>query len=159
MVKNWHFSKGVSPWCWSKNRKFSILLFQLKLALKKLFFVIQDRIKAFLDYEIKKLKNWHFPKGLSMVLFQLKFAGNKCFLDYKIEELKKVEKLTFLERGQFMVLVKNQKIFHTFILVKIGKKKCFSIFNIEKSFIDYKKKELKKVEQLAFLVHDFGKKN
>ena len=31
-----------------------------------------------------------------------------------------------------MVLVKNEKIFHTFILVKIGKKKCFSIFKIEK---------------------------
>ena len=27
MAKNWHFSKGVSPWFWSKNRKFSILLF------------------------------------------------------------------------------------------------------------------------------------
>ena len=28
--KNWDFSKGVSPWLWSKNRTFSIFLFQAK---------------------------------------------------------------------------------------------------------------------------------
>ena len=25
--KNWHFSKGVNPWCWSKNGHFSNLFF------------------------------------------------------------------------------------------------------------------------------------
>ena len=27
MLKNWHFSKGVNPWFWSKNSHFSKFIF------------------------------------------------------------------------------------------------------------------------------------
>ena len=32
--KNWDFSKGVSPWFWSKNGTFSIFLFEAKYTKK-----------------------------------------------------------------------------------------------------------------------------
>ena len=51
-----------------------------------------------------------------------------------------------------MVFVKKLKIFHPFLLGKIGKKKVFGyILDRKKVFLDYKNKELKKVEKLAFL--------
>ena len=52
-----------------------------------------------------------------------------------------------------MVFVKKLKIFRPFILGKIGKKKVFGyILDRKKAFLDYKNKELKKVEKLAFLL-------
>ena len=104
--KNWHFSKGVNPWFWSKNGHFSKCFFKQyrpgKCLLrysrtKKRLDDILEQKNAFLGYNDKKFKeskNWHFSKGVnpwfwsknghfSLVLvqkwqfFQLVFSLNK----------------------------------------------------------------------------------
>ena len=86
------------------------------------FYDIWERKNAFQDYEnkkFKKSKESHFSKGLThgfgskMAIFSTFFLGNigqenvlydslekkKAFLGYKKNKLKKVEKLTFFQRG------------------------------------------------------------
>ena len=66
--KNWHFSKGVNPWFWSKNGHFSNFFFLGNIGQENLFYYILERKKAFLTYKNKKLKkskNWHFFKGIT----------------------------------------------------------------------------------------------
>ena len=46
--KNWDFSKGVSPWVWSKISNFSMFLCQAKQARKMCFTIIQRGKTAFL---------------------------------------------------------------------------------------------------------------
>ena len=50
--KNGSFSKGVSPWFWSKSISFSILLFQAKKCQEKVFYHILQRKKVFLRFKI-----------------------------------------------------------------------------------------------------------
>ena len=66
--KNWHFSKGVNPWFWSKNDHFSYFLFLGNIGQEKVFYDILERKKAFLgnkNKKFKKSKNWHFSKGVN----------------------------------------------------------------------------------------------
>ena len=82
--KNWHFSKVVNPWFWSKNGYFS-----------KPFFLQYRRRKCLVRYtkklfsspkknkKFKKSKNWHFFKAVNPwfwtkigLFFQLFFLGN-----------------------------------------------------------------------------------
>ena len=66
--KNWHFSKGVNPWFWSKNCFFSNLFFLGNIGQENVFYDILERKNAFLSYKnkkIKKSKNWHFSKGIN----------------------------------------------------------------------------------------------
>ena len=63
--KNWHFSKGVNPWFWSKNGHFSNFYFLGNKCQENVFYNILERKNAFLGYkdkELKKSKNWHFSK-------------------------------------------------------------------------------------------------
>ena len=54
--KNWHFSKGVNPWFWSKNGHFSNV-FQLgNIGQVNVFYYILERKNAVLGYINKKLK-------------------------------------------------------------------------------------------------------
>ena len=65
--QNWHFSKGVDPWFWSKNGHFSTFYFLGNICQENVFYDILERKNAFLDYKNKKLKNsrnWHFSKGV-----------------------------------------------------------------------------------------------
>ena len=65
--KNWHFSKGVNPWFWSKNGHFSNFFFRNK-GQEYVFHDILERKTAFLGYKnkkFKKSKNWHFSKGVN----------------------------------------------------------------------------------------------
>ena len=58
-----HFSKGVSPWFWSKIGHFFDFFFLGKIGREKLFSNFLDRKIAFLDYKninIKKSENLHF---------------------------------------------------------------------------------------------------
>lgn len=62
-----------------------------------------------------------------------------------------------------MVFIKNLTFFHLIILVKIGKKIVFfyDILDRKKSFLEYKKKDLKKLKNDIFskrLVHGFDEK-
>ena len=66
--KNWHFSKGVNPWFWSKNGHFSNFFFLGNIAQENVFYDILERKNAFLGYKnkkIKKSKNWYFSKGVN----------------------------------------------------------------------------------------------
>ena len=83
--KNWHFSKGVHPWFWSKNNHFSHF-FLGNIGQANVFSDILGRKNAFLGYTNKKLKNRKidiFPKGLThafrskMAIFPTFFLGNK----------------------------------------------------------------------------------
>ena len=70
---NWHFSKGVNPWFWSKNGHFSNFYFLGNTGQENVFYFILEQKNAFLDYKNKKLikwKNWHFDKLTPMVLVQ-----------------------------------------------------------------------------------------
>ena len=66
--KNWHFSKGVNPWFWSKNGHFSKLFFLGNIGKENVFHDILEQKKASLGYKnkkFKKSKNWHFSKGVN----------------------------------------------------------------------------------------------
>ena len=61
------------------------------------------------------------------------------------------EKLAFVQKGLVIVFVIKLKIFYSFILSKIGKKKRVSRYlRYRKAVLDCKVKEFKKVGKLAF---------
>ena len=65
--KNWHFSKGVNPWFWSKNNHFFIFFLGNK-GQKNVFYNILEWKNAFLGYKNMKFKKWnnrHFSKGVN----------------------------------------------------------------------------------------------
>ena len=65
--KNWHFSKGVNPWFWSKNGHFSNFCFSGNIGQENVFYDILERKNAFLGYKNKKFKKWkncHCSNGL-----------------------------------------------------------------------------------------------
>ena len=85
--KNWHFSKGVNPWFWSKNGHFSNFLFLGNVAQENVFYDILERKNGCLGYknkEFKKSKNLHFSNrvnhglGPKMAIFPTFFLGNIC---------------------------------------------------------------------------------
>ena len=47
--KNWHFSKGVNPWFWSKNGHFSKFFFLGNIGQENVFYDILERKNAFLS--------------------------------------------------------------------------------------------------------------
>ena len=66
--KNWHFSKGVSPWFWSKNSHFFNFFFLANIGQENVFYDILEGKNNFLGYKnmkSKKSKNWHFSKGVN----------------------------------------------------------------------------------------------
>ena len=66
--KNWHFSKGVNPWVWSKNGHFSNFFLKGNIWQENVSHDILERKNIFLGYKnmkSKKSKNWHFSKGVN----------------------------------------------------------------------------------------------
>ena len=66
--KNWHLSKGVNPWFWSKKWPFLQPFFLGNTCKKNVFYNILEGKIAFQDYKnktFKKSKNWHFSKGVN----------------------------------------------------------------------------------------------
>ena len=66
--KNWHFSKGVNPWLWSKDGHFSNFFFLGNIDQENAFYDILERKNAFLGHKnnnFKKSKSWHFSKGVN----------------------------------------------------------------------------------------------
>ena len=94
--KNWHFSKGVNPWFWSKKWPFFQLFFLGNIQQENVFNDILERKYAFLCYKkkkFKKSKNWHFSKGVnprfwskngrfSKFFFFSQYRTGKCLLRY-----------------------------------------------------------------------------
>ena len=54
--KNWHFSKGVNPWFWSKNGHVSTFFLLGNIGQENVFYDILEQKNTFLRYK-KKLKN------------------------------------------------------------------------------------------------------
>ena len=54
--KNWHISKGVNPWFWSKNGHFSNFSLLGKIGQENVFYDILERKDALLSYKNKKFK-------------------------------------------------------------------------------------------------------
>ena len=48
---NWHFSKEVNPWFWSKNGHFSNFFFLGNIGQENVFYDILERKNAFLSYK------------------------------------------------------------------------------------------------------------
>ena len=66
--KNWHFSKGVNPYFWSKNGHFSNFFILGNVGQEKVFYEILQQKNAFLGYKNKKFNksnNWRFSKGVN----------------------------------------------------------------------------------------------
>ena len=66
--ENRHFSKGVNPWFWSKNGHFFNFFLLGNIGQENVFYDILERKNVFLGYRnknFKKLKNWHFFKGVN----------------------------------------------------------------------------------------------
>ena len=66
---NWHFSKGVSPWFWSKDGHFFYFFLLGNIGKENFFYYYLGRENAFLGYKNKKFKksqNWHFSKRVNL---------------------------------------------------------------------------------------------
>ena len=55
--KNWHFSKGVNPWLWSKQSHFSNFFFQTMYAWNMSFTIFQNQKTPFQAIKTKSLKS------------------------------------------------------------------------------------------------------
>ena len=128
--KNWHFSKGVNAWFWSKNGHFSNFFFFGTIGQENVFYDILDRKNALLGYKnnkFKQWKNWHVPKllthdfGPKMVIFPIFFLGKigqgnvfyyiverkNAFLGYKTKKSKKSKNWHFPKRVNPCFWLKN----------------------------------------------------
>ena len=84
--KNWHFSKGVNPWFWSKNGHFFKLFFLGNIGQENVFYDILEKKNAFLGYKNKKFKtskNSHFSKGVNPLFW----SKNGHFLAFSFEAI------------------------------------------------------------------------
>ena len=80
--KNWHFSKGVNPWFWAKNGRFSRVYFLGNIGQENLLLRYSRRKNVFLGYKNKKLKkskNWNFSKGVNPWFLYKKAFFSKFF--------------------------------------------------------------------------------
>ena len=98
--KNWHFSKGVNPWLWSKNGLFANFFSLGNISQENVFCDILERKDAFLGYKNKqftKSKNWHFSKGvnpwcwyknghLGNFFYFRQYRPRKCLLRYSTKK-------------------------------------------------------------------------
>ena len=90
--KNCHFSKGVSPWFWSKIGYFSICLsFKGNIGQENVFYDILEQKNPFFGYKNKKFKKWkncHFPKGVSPCFWSK--IGQFSFFFFKVIQPRKI---------------------------------------------------------------------
>ena len=147
--KNWHVSKGVNPWFWSKNGHFSNLFFLNNIGKENVFYDILEPKNAILGYKNKKLKkskNWHFSKGVNpwfwskndhfSNLFFLDnvdkenvfcdvLKRNNDFLGYKNRKLKKSKNWLFSKGVNPWFWSKNVHFSKLILLKNIGKENVF----------------------------------
>ena len=74
-AKNWHFSKGVNPWFWSKNGLFCNFFFSGNIVHENVFYDILKQKNDFLGCKKNKFKKSKF--------FSFRqYRPGKCFLVY-----------------------------------------------------------------------------
>ena len=107
--KNWHFSKGVNPWFWSKNGHFSKYFFLGNIGQENVFYDILERKHTFLGYknmESKNSKNWHFSKGVNPRFW----CKNRHFSNFFLRNIgKEYVFYDILERKNTFLNYKNMK--------------------------------------------------
>ena len=154
LVQNWPFYK--------------LFMFQEIQARKMCFTILQNEktfFQAIKTLSSKSRKIDIFPKGLTHgfgrkmtlfpTLFFKQYRPTKCLLRYcrtkrrlsrlLKREVQKVIKLTFLQRGQPMVLVQIWPFFQLFFLGNFGQENVFyDILERKNFFLDYENKNLKK---------------
>ena len=137
--KNWHFSKRVNPWYWSKNCHFSNF-FLRNIGQKNVLYDILKRKNAFLGYKdkkFKKSKNCYFCKGVNPWFW----SKNHYFS---------------------MVLVQKWPFSLLFFLQTIGQENIFyDILKRKNAFLGYKTRSSKSQKIDIFpkeLTHGFGPK-
>ena len=145
--KNWHFSKWVNPWFWSKNGYFSKLLFLGNIGQENVIYDILEQKKACLGYRNRKFqrsKNWHFSKGVKQWflsksghlsnVFLLGTIGQEnvfydilqpknSFLGYKNKKFKKSKNWHF-SKGLTHGFGPKMAIFPTFFFRQYRQGKC-----------------------------------
>ena len=153
--KNWHFSKGVNRWFWSKNGHFSNFFFA-SIGQENVFYVIRKRKNAFLGYKnkkFKKLKNWHFSKGVNPFFWSKNghfsnffFLGNigqenvfydilkrkNAFLGYKNKKLIKSKNCHFSKGVNPWFLDKNGHFYNFFLVRQNRPGKCLLRYSLTK---------------------------
>ena len=146
-MKNWHFSKGVNPWFWSKNGHFSTLFFLGNIGQENVFCDILELKNAFLGYinkKFKKSKNWYFSKEVNPWFWSKNghfsnffFLGNigqekvfydilepkNAFLGYKDKKFKKSKNWHF-SKGVNPLIWCNNGYFSFFFFRQYRKGKC-----------------------------------
>ena len=108
--KNWHFSKGVNPWFWSKKGHFSNF-FLNNIGQENVFYDILERKNAFLGDKNKKFKrpkNWHFSKGLTHG-FGPKMASFPTFFFFEGIMARKMSFRIFYKKKNALLGYKNKK--------------------------------------------------
>ena len=136
--KNWHFSKVVNPWIFSKNGRFLELFCLANLGQQNVLCDILERKNAFLSYKSKqfiKSKNWHFSKGVNPGFWSknahfsnIFFLGNiglenvfydilerkNAFLGFKNNKCKKSANWHFSKQVNPWIFSKNGQFFKYF---------------------------------------------
>ena len=91
--KNWHFSKGVNPWFWSKNGHFFKLFFLGNIGQENVFYDILEQKNAVLGYKNNKFKLPFFHLFLGILgqenVFYDILERENAFLGYKHSKFKK----------------------------------------------------------------------
>ena len=157
--KNWHFSKGVNPWFWSKIGHFSSFFFLGNIGQENVFYDVLEQKKAFLrkkNKKFKKSKNWHFSKGLNPwfwfknghfsnfyslgnigqenVFYDIRKRKN-AFLGYKKKKFKKSKNWHF-SKGSTHGLGPKMALFQTFFFKQYRPGKClFGYSRTKKHFL------------------------
>ena len=83
MSKNWHFSKWVNPWFWSKNGHFSNVFCLGNICQENMFYDILDRKNACVgnkNKKFKKSKKQTFFHGFFPTFFFRQYRPGICFL-------------------------------------------------------------------------------
>ena len=149
---------------------YKLFMFQEIQARKMCFTILQNEktfFQAIKTLSSKSRKIDIFPKGLTHgfgrkmtlfpTLFFRQYRPTKCLLRYcrtkrrlsrlLKREVQKVIKLTFLQRGQPMVLVQIWPFFQLFFFWNFGQENVFyDILERKNFFLDYENKNLKKLK-------------
>ena len=157
--KNWHFSKGVNPWFWSKNGHFSNFFFLGNIEQENVFYDILERKNAFLGYKsnkFKKSKNGHFSNffflgniGQKNFFYDI-LEGTNAFLSYKNKKFKKSKNCLF-SKGLTHGLSQKWPFFQLYFLGKIGHENVFNdILEPKNAFLSYQNEKFKKSKNSHF---------
>ena len=90
-LKNWDFSKGVSPWFWLKIGYFLHVFISRNIGQENVLHYVLERKNISLGYEnkkFKKTKNWDFFKGVSLWFWSK--IGHFCMFLFLAREARKM---------------------------------------------------------------------